>query len=108
MSTGVTYINIAIPLNISIMTEQINMFSSYLDGLTNFNTTENLGSRETINIKNMEQLTIQMATYAKKCLNNLSSSLRSLDTLLPTDPTFDKNNDRQTLCLHDSDDNLWG
>ena len=94
MSTGVTYINIAIPLNISIMSEQIDMFSAYLDSLTKSNSTEGLSARETINVKNMEQLTIQMATYAKKRLNNLYYSLRSLDNLLPTDPSFDKNNDR--------------
>jgi hypothetical protein len=45
MSTGGTYINIAIPLNILMMTEQINM-SNYLDYLFAFNTTANLSSRE--------------------------------------------------------------
>jgi hypothetical protein len=39
MSTGVTYINIAIPLNISIIFEQIDMFDKYLDSLLQFNTT---------------------------------------------------------------------
>jgi hypothetical protein len=43
---------------------------------------------------NMEQLTKQLASYAKKRLANLSFSLRSLDNLLPTDPSFDKTNER--------------
>jgi hypothetical protein len=42
----------------------------------------------------MEQLTKQLASYAKKRLTNLSFSLKSLDNLLPTDPSFDKTNER--------------
>ncbi len=38
MSTGVTYINIAIPLKMSIMFEQIDIFSKYLDSLFQCNT----------------------------------------------------------------------
>ena len=42
----------------------------------------------------MEQLTKQLAAYAKKRLNNLSFILKSLDNLLPTDPTFELTNER--------------
>ena len=42
----------------------------------------------------MEQLTKQLAAYAKKHLTNLSYSLKSLDNLLPTDPTFELTNER--------------
>jgi hypothetical protein len=112
MSTGVTYINIAIPLNISIMFEQINMFSKYLDSFTQFNNSVSSSNSDTSgrsptndyfrdkykidkNIAhNMEQLTQQLASYAKKRLANLSFALRSLDNLLPTDPSFDKTNER--------------
>jgi hypothetical protein len=112
MSTGVTYINIAIPLNISIMFEQIEMFSNYLDYLSQFNNSVTSSNSDTSgrspandyfrdkskidkNIAhNVEQLTKQLASYAKKCLTNLSFALKSLDNLLPTDPSFDKNNER--------------
>jgi hypothetical protein len=42
----------------------------------------------------MEQLTKQLVSYAKKRLTSLTSSLKSLDKLLPTDPSFDKHNER--------------
>jgi hypothetical protein len=115
MSTGVTYINIAIPLNISIILEQIDMFDKYLDSWLQFNisvkasspTSDTSGrspsngcyaadkSRlDKVTAHNMEQLTKQLVSYAKKGLTTLSSSLQSLDNLLPTDPSFDKNNER--------------
>ena len=96
MSTGVTYINIAIPLNISIMSHQIEMFEAYLDSLKieNFTINENSTTKERAAIHNMEQLTRQIAHYARKRLSLLSSSLSSLDDLLPVDPSFDKDNER--------------
>ncbi len=64
--------------------------------------TAHLSSRDWATAHNMEQLTKQLASYAKKCLNNLSFSLKSLDTLLPTDPSFDETNEQQFsfLTLH--------
>jgi hypothetical protein len=115
MSTGVTYINIAIPLNISIIFEQIDIFDKYLDSLIQFNisikasspTSDTSGrspanggflndkkSLDKVTAHNMEQLTKQLVSYAKKCLTFLSSELQSLDNLLPTDPSFNKNDER--------------
>ncbi len=110
MSTGVTYINIAIPLNITILYEQIAMFSDYLDKINTFNSSTSTPYDVATNIygfriketdkismateHNMVQLTKQLASYAKKRLTNLSWSLRSLDNLLPTDPAFELTNER--------------
>jgi hypothetical protein len=113
MSTGVTYINIAIPLNISIIFEQIDMFDKYLDSFIQFNTSTATPTSDTsgrnpanggyasdkskldkITAHNMEQLTKQLVSYAKKRLTSLTFFLKSLDNLLPTDPSFNKNNER--------------
>ncbi len=114
MSTGVTYINIAIPLNISIIFEQIDMFDKYLDSLIQFEVVKadrpnsdtsgrspaNGGfvadkkNLDKITAHNMEQLTKQLVTYAKKRLTFLTSELQSLDNLLPADPSFNKNDAR--------------
>jgi hypothetical protein len=48
MSKGVTYINIAIPLNISIIFEQIEMFSNYLDSIIQFNSSVTSSKSELI------------------------------------------------------------
>ena len=35
LSTGITYINVVIPLNISVMSTQINIFDQFLDSILN-------------------------------------------------------------------------
>ena len=35
LSTGITYINVAIPLNISVMSTQIDIFDKFLDNILN-------------------------------------------------------------------------
>ena len=96
MSTGVTYINVAIPLNISIMNHQIEMFDGYLATLQKFDSVSNINNtlRDNATLHNMEQLQKQLASYAKKRLAVLADTLSSLDDLLPIDPSFDKDNER--------------
>ncbi len=56
VSTGVININIAIPLNISIMSKQIDMFSGFLDSLTVFDSffLDKLSAKDTATAHSME------------------------------------------------------
>ena len=100
MSTGVTYINIAIPLNLTLMFQQIKMFDQYLDTIikkNNINMSANLGKlsdKDKGSIMNMDQLIKHITAYSKKRLQDLSYSLQSVDNLLPVDPSYDKDNER--------------
>ena len=100
MSTGVTYINIAIPLNLTIMFQQIKMFDQYLDSIikkNNINMSANMGKlsdKDKGSIMNMDQLIKHITSYSKKRLQDLSYSLLSVDNLLPVDPSYNKSNDR--------------
>ena len=61
LSTGITYINVEIPLNISVMSTQINIFDQFLDKILNtYPDTDSTNFRylkhETINLQNMLNL----------------------------------------------------
>jgi hypothetical protein len=94
LSTGVTYINVAIPLNISILYNEIEIFENYLESILQRNQTilNSTLIHETINAQNMDTLVKGLATYAKSRLNSIFSQLKSVNQLLPIDPTFDKTN----------------
>ncbi len=67
LSTGVTYINVAIPLNISILYNEIEIFENYLESILRKNQTliNSTLIHETINAQNMDTLIKGLATYAK-------------------------------------------
>ena len=96
LSTGVTYINVAVPLNISILYNEIEIFEDYLESILRKNQTltNSTLKHETINAQNMDTLIKGLATYAKSRLASIFSQLQSVDKLLPIDPTFDKTNAR--------------
>jgi hypothetical protein len=81
------------------MTEQISMFSKYLDSIIIFNSTVHMSSRDKASAHNKEQLTKQLASYAKKRQTNLSFSLKYFDSILPTYPSFDKTNKQHKQFL---------
>jgi hypothetical protein len=75
MSTGITNINVAIPLNISILEQQIKMFSEYVHKLTSFkNNNTNLSAKDKTALHNLEQLTISIASNANRHLDSLLDS----------------------------------
>ena len=82
MSTGITYINVAIPLNISIFATQIGLFDSFLTNLITAytNTTNNSSSKlDIINAQNMVTLTKAITHYARQRLYTLQHQLPSID-----------------------------
>ena len=106
LSTGVTYINIAITVNVTTFEEQIDMFSSQLENLLNTSnssthpspppsnfTTPNI-THSSINTKNFETLTKNIVNYANSRLKTLRTQLDTIHTLLPTDHTYDEQNNR--------------
>ena len=97
LSTGITYINVAIPLNISIFTTQIGLFDSFLTNIITAytNTTNSTSSKQDIiNSQNMFTLTKAITHYARQRLYTLQHQLQSINNLLPQDETFDKSNVR--------------
>ena len=102
MSTGITYINVAIPLNISIFSTQIGLFDSFLTNLITAytNTTNNSSSKlDIINAQNMVTLTKAITHYARQRLYTLQHQLQSIDNLLPQDESFEKSNVRHKRFL---------
>ena len=73
-STGITYINVAIPLNISIFTTQLGLFHSFLNNIITAytNTTNSTSSKQDIiNSQNMFTLTKAITHYARQRLYRL-------------------------------------
>ena len=69
LSTGITYINVAIPLNISVMSTQIDIFDQFLDRILNTypdtnSTNSTYLKHETINQQNMLTLVKSITSYA--------------------------------------------
>ena len=58
LSTGVTYINVAIPLKVSVLYNEIDIFKKYLESIYKQNTTTTKSTliHETINAQNMDSL----------------------------------------------------
>jgi hypothetical protein len=71
-----SYIHVAIPINISSIQHQLDSFSSYVQRFTNLNTTHN-------NKLHFACVINQLATFALNELNHGRDQLRNLDTLLP-------------------------
>ena len=96
ISTGVTYINVAIPLNMSIAFKQIGLFEDFLDSIINSPTSDSTSSsaHDAINKQNLEILFKQITTYTRNRLWTLRKQLVSIDDLLPADSNFDQNNER--------------
>jgi hypothetical protein len=97
LSTGITYINVAIPLNISIFTTQLELSDSFLTNiLTAYtNTTDSKSTKQDIiNSQNMFTLTKAITHYARQRLYTLQHQLQSINNLLPQDEQFDKTNVR--------------
>ena len=102
LSTGITYINVAIPLNISIFTTQLELFDSFLTNiLTAYtNTTDSKSTKQDIiNSQNMFTLTKAITHYARQRLYTLQHQLQSINNLLPQDEQFDKTNVRHKRFL---------
>ena len=98
ISTGVTYINVAIPLNISIAFKQIGLFEEFLSSIINSapttNTSTSTSNHSSINKQNIETLFKQIVSYTRNRLWTLRKQLTSIDDLLPADVTFDRTNER--------------
>ena len=102
MSTGITYINVAIPLNISIFTTQLALFDSFLTNIITAytNKTNSTSSKQDIiNSQNMLTLTKAITHYARQRLYSLQHELQSINNLLPQDETFEKSNVRHKRML---------
>ena len=96
LSTGVTYINVAIPLNLTNYETQINLFDTYLDSINNklpIPTSPDT-SFSNITIHNIQSLFKSISSYAQNRLKTLKRQLITIDDLLPYDESFDLNNDR--------------
>ena len=99
LSTGITYINVAIPLNISVMSQQINIFDQFLDNILNTypdtnSTNSTYLKHETINQQNMQNLVKSITSYSRQRLMSLINQLETVSNLLPKDTNFDRNNER--------------
>ena len=98
ISTGVTYINVAIPLNISIAFKQIGLFEEFLSSIINSapttNTSTSTSNHSSINKQNIETLFKQIVSYTRNRLWTLRKQLTSIDDLLPADVSFDRTNER--------------
>ena len=94
LSTGITYINVAIPLNISILSQQLSLFENFLDNIVgnHSNKTTPKTKHEHIQADNMYTLTKAITSYARNRLWDLIFQLDSINKLLPNDGTFDKRN----------------
>ena len=86
LSTGVTYINVAIPLNLTSYESQINLFHSYLDGIINNVPTLSNPNKtfDHIQIQNMQQLIKSITSYAKNRLNNICPEIKNEPTSYST------------------------
>ena len=73
-----TYIHIAIPLNISTFQNQINVFSSYLENFINLKTDK---KNQILFTKTIRDL----ATFADSRLLTLAEKVKYIDHILPSD-----------------------
>ena len=102
-STGVTYINVAIPLNISVAFKQIGLFEEFLVSIINSAPNTNISAstspQSSINRQNIETLFKQITSYSRNRLWTLRKQLTSIDDLLPSDVTFDRTNERHKRLI---------
>jgi len=80
IAAKMSYIHIAIPVNISSAQHQVSSFSSYLSRYKSLNTTHP-------NKLHFTRIINELATFAQKKLNKASQKLRFLDHVLPEDPS---------------------
>jgi len=78
MASSMTYIHIAIPLNISTFEHQINVFSSYLENFINLKTDK---KHQILFTKTIRDL----ATFADSRLLKLAEKVKYIDHILPSD-----------------------
>jgi hypothetical protein len=78
MASSMTYIHIAIPLNISTFEHQINVFSSYLENFINLKTDK---KNQILFTKTIRDL----ATFADSRLLMLAEKVKYIDHILPSD-----------------------
>ena len=78
MASSMTYIHIAIPLNISTFQNQINVFSSYLENFINLKTDK---KNQILFTKTIRDL----ATFADSRLLTLAEKVKYIDHILPSD-----------------------
>jgi hypothetical protein len=71
-----SYIHVAIPINISSIQHQLNSFTTYVQRFTNLNTTHK---------HHFARLIQQLATFALNEHNHGCDQLSNLDTILPED-----------------------
>jgi phosphopantetheine adenylyltransferase len=78
MASSMTYIHIAIPLNITTFQHQINVFSSYLENFINLKTDK---KNQILFTKTIRDL----ATFADSRLLTLAEKVKYIDHILPSD-----------------------
>jgi hypothetical protein len=78
MASSMAYLHVAIPLNISTFEQQISIFHTYLNKLTEVTTPM---AKQVPFTKAIRDL----ASFAKSRLSTLQTSLRFVDTILPED-----------------------
>jgi hypothetical protein len=86
MASSMAYIHAAIPLNISTYQEHLSLFATTLNQITNTPADKN-----TPLVKSIKD----MALFAAKRLNKLSTKLRTIDNVLPNDDFSSTLNSRQ-------------
>jgi hypothetical protein len=86
MASSMAYIHAAIPLNISTYQEHLSLFATTLNQITNTPSDKN-----TPLVKSIKD----MALFAAKRLNKLSTKLRTIDNVLPNDDFSNTLNTRQ-------------
>ncbi len=78
IAAKMSYIHIAIHINVSSIQHQLNSFTTYVQRFTNINTTHN-------NKLHFARVIQQLATFALNELNHGRDQLPNLDTILPED-----------------------
>ncbi|MEI6397423.1 MAG: hypothetical protein WCO71_01515, partial [Pseudomonadota bacterium] len=73
-----SYIHVAIPVNLTSVQQQINAFHGYLDTFTNLSTTHS-------NKAHFTRVINELASFAKSDIVDFSNRLRMLDHVLPVD-----------------------
>jgi hypothetical protein len=73
-----SYIHVAIPVNLTSVQQQINAFHGYLDTFTNLSTSHS-------NKEHFTRVINELATFAKSDIVDFSNRLRMLDHVLPVD-----------------------
>ena len=92
MAAAMSYIHVAIPLNISTYQHQCTLFDSYLKSFASKTTNDPLHVSFTKSIRDL-------ATFAYKRLDKLIDRLRFIDVVLPSDDLTQPLNDRQKRFL---------